>query len=107
MCIRDRFVGGHRKTIKYRYVVVCHSPVEDGGEVKVTCLNAKGAGPNAKVFKVDENDTPYVDFTQILGILPNPKIILKGQRVLYEFKKNIDVFETVSYTHLDVYKRQG
>lgn len=87
-----QFVGGNRKATKYRYVAVCQKAVEEDGEVQVTCLKVV-SGTNAKVFKVDENDTSYVDFSQIIGILPNPKLVLKGNRVFYEFENNVDVFE--------------
>jgi hypothetical protein len=50
-------------------------------------------GSNAKVFKINEKDTLYVDFDQNLGILPNPKVKLQGNRGLYEFDKKVDVFE--------------
>lgn len=87
-----QFVGGIRKTTKYRYAAVCQGNVEEDGEVKITCLNVI-SGSCAKLFKINESDTSYVDFGQILGILPNPKIKLKGNRVFYEFERRVDVFE--------------
>lgn len=66
--------------------------MEKDGEVQVTCLNLVSRY-SAKVFKINENDTSYVDFVQIVGILPNSKVKIKGNRVLYEFDKKVDVFE--------------
>lgn len=85
-----QFVGGNRKATKYRYEAVCQKSVEDGGKVQNTCWKLV-SDTNAKLFKVDENDTSYVDLGQILGILPNPKLVMKGNRVFYEFENKDDV----------------
>lgn len=87
-----QFLGGQRKATKFRYVGVCQSQIDDDGEVKVTFFKVI-SGNNGKIFRIDEEDTSYVIFNKILGILPNPKIILKGDRIFYEFPKPVDVFE--------------
>uniref|UniRef100_A0A8D8WWA4 Uncharacterized protein n=1 Tax=Cacopsylla melanoneura TaxID=428564 RepID=A0A8D8WWA4_9HEMI len=88
------FLGGARKKTKYRYVGVCQTNLEDDEEceeVLVMSLNVVGEG--GSLFKVNEKDTSYIKFDQILGILPTPKIQLKGDRVFYKFPSSIDVFE--------------
>lgn len=39
----------------------------------------------------DKSDVPYYD--DVLGIVSEPRIILRGERMLYKFEKPIDVFE--------------
>lgn len=50
-------------------------------------------GENASLFKTNDSDISYIDFKQIVGVLPNPDIKLKGNRVYYKFPASIDVFE--------------
>lgn len=87
--------GTKKQSIKsYRYVAVCQSDFdEDDGEIKVAflklCDQEKGA-----VFKFDdENDVSYIKENQILEVLPEPELIIKGHRVYYKFPRLVDVFE--------------
>lgn len=75
----------------YRYVTICQSDVDEEGEVKLMSL--KVTNNDASLFKADEEDISYVSFDDILEILPNPSLILKGNRVYYKFPKSLDVFE--------------
>lgn len=77
---------------KYRYIAVCQSDVEIDGEIKVTflklCDNEK-----EQIFKLDEKDVSYINEEQILKVLPEPDLILKGNRVFYKFMKPVEIFE--------------
>lgn len=90
--ILTEFLGGMRKKTKYRYVGVCQTDLDkDDGEVKVLFL--KVCGEAGSLFRVDENDISYVEFEKILGILPPPSLVIKGDRVYYKFTSSIDVYE--------------
>lgn len=83
---------GPRKT-NYRYVAVCQSDVEDDGDVKIMCLKLSGESGNR--FRVDEKDVSYVNFDQILYILPTPSLVMQGNRVTYNFNIKVDIYEKV------------
>lgn len=86
-----KLIGGQRKKT-YPYVAVCQTDLEDDdGEVKVMYLNV--TGENATLFKINESVVTYIDYNQIIGVLPIPKIKLKGHRVFYVFPSTIDVYE--------------
>jgi hypothetical protein len=40
-----------------------------------------------------EEDISYVEFDDVISILPNPKLEMKGNRIYYRFPFPIDVFE--------------
>lgn len=75
----------------YRYVTICQSSVDEEGEVKLMSL--KMTDNDASLFRADETDISYVSFEDILEILPNPTLTLKGNRIYYKFHKNLDIFE--------------
>lgn len=75
----------------YRYVTICQSGADEEGEVKVMSL--KVTNNDASLFRADEDDISYVSFEDILEILPNPSLILKRNRIYYEFPKRLGVFE--------------
>ncbi|CAG9792730.1 unnamed protein product [Diatraea saccharalis] len=74
---------------KYRYAGVCSSDFDEEGDIRVTFL--KVSNEAGTLFKI--NDMSDVKWEQILTILPVPNILMKGNRVLYEFSKPVDVFE--------------
>ncbi|CAH1106712.1 unnamed protein product [Psylliodes chrysocephalus] len=79
--------------INYRYVAVCQSDFQDD-EIKVAFLRLSDC-VNGDTFKIgEENDVSYVQEEQILEILPEPKLIIKGHRIYYKFPRSIDVFES-------------
>ncbi|CAH0553265.1 unnamed protein product [Brassicogethes aeneus] len=78
----------------YRYVGVCQSDIDNDGEVTVTFLKLIDDQKNLQTFKLDENDKSYILQDQILEVLPEPSLLLKGNRVFYRFQKNVDVFES-------------
>lgn len=77
---------------KYRYAAICLSNVEEDGDVKVMCM--KGVGDSGRLFKVDDKDISYVQFDQILQVLPEPDVKRVRNTIFYEFKGNFDVFES-------------
>nr|CAH7750639.1 unnamed protein product [Callosobruchus chinensis] len=80
------------KNINYRYVAVCTSNMEDG-EVQVSFLRVC-SGENICLFKLESDDSSYIKHDQILEILPEPSLVLKGNRIYYKFKSRINVFES-------------
>nr|CAH7751031.1 unnamed protein product [Callosobruchus chinensis] len=79
--------------IQYRYVAVCQSDFQDS-EIKVAYLKLCDC-QNGDLFKLgEENDVSYVQEDQILEVLPEPKLLIKGHRIYYKFPRSIDVFET-------------
>ncbi|CAG4969983.1 unnamed protein product [Parnassius apollo] len=79
------------KNTEYRYVAVCMGEVdEEDGKIRVTFL--KTTGNDGKLFKIDDNwyDLPVED---ILLKLPQPSLLLKGERIFYKFPNALDVFE--------------
>jgi hypothetical protein len=85
------FYTARKVSIKYKYAAICLSDIEDDGEVKVMCMRVmKDSG---RLFKVDEKDVSYVDFTQIVSVLPQPNIKQVRNSVFYEFEGNVDVLE--------------
>ncbi|GBM33673.1 hypothetical protein AVEN_203708-1 [Araneus ventricosus] len=83
--------GDKRSKGHYRYVGVCHQYDAEDGELKVTYFRA--TDENCQLFRYMEEDISYVDFDQIISILPNPNIVIKGNRVFYRFPYSIDAFE--------------
>ncbi|XP_046384801.1 uncharacterized protein LOC124155107 [Ischnura elegans] len=68
----------------FTYAAVCQTPVCDDGEVGVLFLTA--VGNEGCLFKINEDGEKYVDFEQIVKILPNPDITCAGQdRVHYKY----------------------
>lgn len=74
----------------YRYAAVCQGNVDDG-EIEVMSLKTRST--ENVLFKQDDNDICFIRFDQILEILPEPTIVMQGNRVLYKFPKKINVQE--------------
>ena len=79
------------KKTEYHYAAICSSVDEEEGELRVTFL--KICDQNSTLFKLDERDVSDVPMNQIIKKLPVPNLISKGNRVFYQFKEKIDVFE--------------
>ncbi len=75
----------------YRTAAVCRGEVEEDGEVQVVVLRLDADdGIN---FPMAESDVSYVEFDDILCILPVPHVLLRRNRVLYNFPRPIPVYE--------------
>lgn len=83
-------LGGRKKLLKYRYLAIAESGAEDN-DIKVTYL--KSLDKSQKKFKIQENDTSFICYSQVLGIIKTPTIKLNGGRVYYEFDHCVDVNE--------------
>ncbi|KAI8442485.1 hypothetical protein MSG28_005977 [Choristoneura fumiferana] len=77
---------------KYSYVCKALTPVEEDGEVKVMFLRVIGK-KDAKIFRLDEQDISYVDYQDVIEILPAPAVVIKGRRIYHHFRKSISIFE--------------
>jgi hypothetical protein len=88
-----KFQTARKKSMSYRYVAIAQSSVdEEDGEIKVMCL--KSVCDSAKKFKADEKDVSYIEFKQVLSILPEPDIKYIRNTIFYEFPGNVDIFES-------------
>lgn len=85
------FEGEGKKGVCHQFVGVCQGNNSDEGELEVMFL--KSGAPNDKtLFVINEKDKSTVDTNQIVAVLPSPKLVLKGDRILYKFKCKINVF---------------
>lgn len=60
-----------------------------GCEAEVLAMNS--CDENKTIFKPNDKDISFVKFDQILRKLPNPKIIIVGERLKYQFPRPIEV----------------
>lgn len=80
-----------KKTTTYSYVCKALSRIEDDCEIKVMFLRV--VDKNAKRFRLDETDISYVNYEDIIKVLPKPESIKRGHIFYYQFKNSIDIFE--------------
>ncbi|KAL3283191.1 hypothetical protein HHI36_006343 [Cryptolaemus montrouzieri] len=80
-----------KKNHEYRYAAVCSKVYEDEEEIFVTFLNV--CNEEATLFKVDEKDVSHISHAQICQKLPQPDIVLQGNRVFYNICQRVDVSE--------------
>lgn len=74
-------------TKKYKYIGICQ---READEVKVHILKSVKKN-ESKESRLNYDDVSYVSVEQIKGILPPPSITSAGNRVYYEFIKNVDL----------------
>lgn len=87
-CVLVEYEGKKRT---YKFVGMCQSE-PDGEEVEIMFLKLHDKN-NKRLFKVNEKDKCFVFIKQILKYLPEPVMKVVGNRVYYEFQKDIDVIE--------------
>lgn len=80
------------KKVRFQYVAVCQSDEDINSDVRIMCLKQISKN-DRRLFRMDENDTAYVNVKQIVDFLPYPEIEMKGDRVFYKFKKPVKVQE--------------
>lgn len=79
------------KNKHYTYLGVAKSEVDDEGDVKI--MFYKTLDNTGKRFKAIETDISYEPYENIVEIVPNPKTVVKGKRVFFNFDKPLNVFE--------------
>lgn len=83
-----KFMGGKRKSTEFIYLCVVQS-LDD----MIQVIGLKSVENSKKEFIVDEEDLSTITFDQILGILPNPEISMRGERFRYIFKNPLNIKE--------------
>ena len=86
-----QIVGGKNNSSKYKYIGIVQSDVEEDGDIKVMFL--RSIDDSGRNFQVKENDVSYIKFDEVLGILKNASLKMKGNRIFYQFDTPIDVYE--------------
>lgn len=79
------------KNKHYTYLGVAKSEVDDEGDVKI--MFYKTLDNTGKRFKAIETNISYEPYENIVEIVPNPKTVVKGKRVFFNFDKPLNVFE--------------
>lgn len=83
------FKGGKRNTTVFKYV--CLIEAVDETEIKVTGF--KSWDESKVLFTIVETDVSYITMNQIIGMLLDPSIQMKGERILYNFSATVPVYE--------------
>lgn len=83
------FKGGKRNATIFKYVCVVQDV--ESAEIKITGL--KSWDSSKTLFTINETDVSYINIEQILGVLPDPVIQMKGERILYKFPSVVPVQE--------------
>lgn len=73
-----------------QFLAVVQGEVDESCEVKVMFL--KSVNTDNILFYVDEKDVSYISISQIVAVLGQPTLVLKGDRIYYKFKNPIPVF---------------
>lgn len=71
-----------------QFVGVSQSEIEDGEITVVFCKPTSGDKPS---FYADEMDISSIDCKQIVEILPNPNLMMRGQRAFFKFNYPLNV----------------
>ncbi|CAG5003275.1 unnamed protein product [Parnassius apollo] len=80
--------GSNKKKNIYSYVCKALSSIEEDGEIKVMFLRV--VSNDTKKFRVDKKDISYVNYEDVISILPVPSLLEKD---MYKFTDSIDIFE--------------
>lgn len=85
-------VPTEKPNVCFRYVATCQTCVDDDdGEMLVTFL--RSVRNNIRKFKLEPKDISYIDFEQIISIIPTPTLKKEKSQEYYYFDNDIDVFE--------------
>lgn len=79
------------KNMEYRYVSVIDIIDEEEDELRVTFL--KLCDKKGQTFRIDQMDVADVAMNQVIEKLPNPNLLMKGNRIFYKFDSCVNVFE--------------
>lgn len=93
-----KLLGGVRNSVNYKYVCCIkyvRNDDDDDEELDnpIVVVSLKRADKYATSFYIVENDVFDINIDQILGILPEPKIVIKDRKIMYVFPGTVSVFE--------------
>lgn len=80
-----------RSVVDRRYVAVSERALDDDGEVPVMFL--KNVGNNKVLFKPVETDVADVHYSDIITVLHQPTVAMKGNRHFFKFKDAVEISE--------------
>lgn len=87
------FIGGTRQSTRFIYACIVQQPPEEDSSDELSVMALKSIDFTKKVFVANEDDVSFVQVKSVLGILPNPQLVMQGNRCRYVFGKKINVFE--------------
>lgn len=87
--ILAKFKGRRRLTFYRSLYMVLQEPDPDDWEVMF--ISMKCVDDNKTVFKTNEQDASFVEFDNVLGVLPQPILYIQG--VHYKFSGRVDIFQ--------------
>lgn len=73
-----------KKAASKNFLSMIQGQVLPEREVEVMFFKIYNSDPS--MFYPDENDVSYISCDEIVGILPNPNIVQKGNRIFYKFE---------------------
>lgn len=76
-------------------MAVCQDIIDEDIEVVFLKICEGNDNDKNQVFRMDESDKAFISEDQIIEVLEQPDLILKGIRIFYKFSKEINVFESV------------
>lgn len=85
------FIGGHRKKTLFKYVCLVQSVDDDDGDVIVQGLKQRDC--IGTQFSTNDGDMSTITAEMIQAILPDPNMIMKGRKFIYQFNGYIKVNE--------------
>jgi len=85
-----KFAGGRKQTV-FKYVCCVCDVNEDDDEIMVQSF--KKSDILGTQFSLKENDKSTIDYEMICAILPNPEIVDKTRKLIYQFPGYVTVIE--------------
>ena len=80
-----------KNSSKYKYTEIEQSDVEEDGNIKVVFL--RSIDDSERNFQVKENEVSCIKFDEVLDIIKNRSLKMKGNRIFYQCDTPIDVHE--------------
>lgn len=78
-----------KKSGSHQFVAVCQSKIIND-EFEVMFL--KNCGNNKALFCANENDVSFVNLSEVVDVLPDPTIVVKGDRIFHKFETPVSIF---------------
>lgn len=83
-------MGGTREATVFMYVCSIQNvpnPINESSEVEV--MGFVSQDRKRKICIPRQDDLSFVSMKDIIAVLPDPRILIKGERVQYEFKNPV------------------